>query len=62
MQARLARLRAHRQNIDRYEGLLKTRLSEVELIFVKKRLSEEQIAVATLVRELQGMQVHPHAR
>jgi hypothetical protein len=30
MDERVARLRAHQKNIDRYQGLLKTKLSEAE--------------------------------
>ncbi|MBR0756969.1 hypothetical protein JQ604_32710 [Bradyrhizobium jicamae] len=42
----VARLRAHRCNIDRYRRLLETKLSEVERQYLEKRLSEEQ---ATMV-------------
>jgi hypothetical protein len=38
----LARLRAHRSNIQRYRNLLQTNLSELERQFVEKRLIEEQ--------------------
>jgi hypothetical protein len=48
MDERIARLRAHRQNIDRYQGLLKTALNAVELQFLEARLSEERLAVAML--------------
>jgi hypothetical protein len=48
MNERIARLRAHQQNIDRYERLLETTLSETELQFLQKRLSEERFAVAML--------------
>jgi len=48
MDERSTRLRNHRQNISRYENMLKTRLSEVELHFVEKRLSEERFAIAML--------------
>jgi hypothetical protein len=48
MDERIARLRAHRQNIDRYQGLLKTTLNAVELQFLEARLSEERLAVAML--------------
>ncbi|MHC2394930.1 hypothetical protein [Bradyrhizobium liaoningense] len=43
---KLARLRAHRNNVHRYRRLLSTRLSERE--FLMKRLSEEQIAIDAL--------------
>jgi hypothetical protein len=42
------RLRTHQQNISRYENMLKTRLSEVELHFVERRLSEERFTIAML--------------
>jgi len=48
MNERIARLRAHQRNIDRYEGLLKSSLSEIELRFVEQRLSEERLALAML--------------
>jgi hypothetical protein len=41
-------LRAHQGNIDRYQGLLKSSLSEIELRFVEQRLSEERLALAML--------------
>jgi hypothetical protein len=48
MNERIARLRAHQRNIDRYQGLLKSSLSAVELRFVEQRLSEERLALASL--------------
>jgi hypothetical protein len=48
MNERNARLRAHQRNIDRYQGLLKSSLSEIELRFVEQRLSEERLALAML--------------
>jgi hypothetical protein len=48
MNEKNARLRAHQHNIDRYQALLKSSLSEIELRFVEQRLSEERIALATL--------------
>ena len=48
MNEKITRLRAHRRNIDRYEGLLKSSLSEIELRFVEQRLSEERLALAML--------------
>jgi hypothetical protein len=48
MNERITRLRAHQRNIDRYEGLLKSSLSEIELRFVEQRLSEERLALAML--------------
>jgi len=48
MHERITRLRTHQRNIDRYQNLLKTQLTEVELHFVEKRLSEERFAIAML--------------
>jgi hypothetical protein len=48
MDDRDARLRSHEQNISHYQNILKTRLSEVELHFVEKRLSEERFKIAML--------------
>ena len=45
---RIARLRAHQKNIDRYQGLLKTKLSEVEKHYLERRLSEERFTIALL--------------
>lgn len=45
---RIARLRAHQKNIERYQSLLKTKLSEVETKFLERRLSEERFSVAML--------------
>jgi hypothetical protein len=42
---RIARLRTHEQNISHNQNMLKTRLSEVELHFVEKRLTEERFAM-----------------
>ena len=42
------RLRTHQKNIDRYQGLLKTKLNETERLFLEKRLSEETIAMLQL--------------
>jgi hypothetical protein len=46
MGERNARLRAIKSNIDRYEGLLKSTLSDIESRFVERRLSEERFALA----------------
>jgi hypothetical protein len=48
MSERTARLRAHHQNIERYESLLKTALGEAELQSLEKRLAEERFAIAML--------------
>jgi hypothetical protein len=43
-----AMLRAHRNNIGRYQRLLKTELTEFERRFVERRLSEERSAIEKL--------------
>ena len=48
MDEKIARLRTHQRNIDRYQNLLKTQLTATELHFVEKRLSEERFAIAML--------------
>ena len=48
MNETIVRLRTHQNNIDRYEALLQTMLSEAEKQFVEKRLSEERLAIALL--------------
>jgi hypothetical protein len=50
----LARLRAHRRNIQRYRNLLQTSLTTLEREFVEKRLIEEQSnleSLASLTRQ-----------
>jgi hypothetical protein len=49
MEPSVIQLRAHQNNIDRYRGLLRTRLSETERLFLKKRVCEEEIAVLRLM-------------
>jgi hypothetical protein len=48
---KLARLRAHRNNIHRYRWLLKTKLSDVERQFIERRLGEERLAMDSVVAE-----------
>jgi hypothetical protein len=48
MDKRDARLRSHEQNISHYQNILKTRLTEVEIHFVEKRLAEERFKIAML--------------
>jgi hypothetical protein len=48
MSERIARLRTHQRNIERYQSLLKTKLNEAELQYLERRLSEERLAIATL--------------
>ena len=50
MDERIARLRAHQQNIDRYQRLLKTKLNDLESQFLEKRLSEERFLMAMLTK------------
>ena len=45
---RIARLRNHQKNIERYQSLLKTNLNDVEMQFLERRLSEERLAIAIL--------------
>jgi len=45
---KFALLRTHRNNIDRYRRLLRTKLTDLERQFVEKRLSEEQTAMDEL--------------
>ena len=54
MDERIARLRAHQNNIERYRSLLKTELSEVEMHYLEKCLSEERLAMAILSAGHQG--------
>ena len=44
----LTRIRAHRNNIQRYRRLAETHLSDRERQFVERRLSEEQAALEAL--------------
>ncbi|WP_050421749.1 hypothetical protein [Bradyrhizobium tropiciagri] len=44
----IALLRTHERNIERYRGLLRTKLNDVEIRFVERRLSEERFAVEML--------------
>jgi hypothetical protein len=41
-------LGTHQKNIERYQSLLKTKLSEVETHYIEKRLSEERFAIRIL--------------
>jgi hypothetical protein len=53
METRIVQLRTHQKNIDRYVGLLETKLSEVERQYIEKRLSEERLAMAALPAALE---------
>jgi len=48
MDDRVARLRTHQKNIDRYQSLLKTKLSKTEVQYLERRLSEERSAMEML--------------
>ena len=48
MQTRTVQLRTHQKNIDRYENMLKTELTDRERQFVQKRLSEERFTIALI--------------
>jgi hypothetical protein len=48
----LARLHAHRSNIQRYRNLLQTSLTELERQFVEKRLTEERSNLESLTASL----------
>ena len=48
MEERITRLRAHLSNIDRYQSLLKTKLSDAEQRYLEKRLAEERFAITAL--------------
>jgi len=45
---KIAMLRMHEQNIERYQGLLRTKLSDIETHFIERRLSEERFAIEML--------------
>ena len=51
METRVFQLRTHQKNIDRYQGLLKTKLNETERLFLKKRVYEEAIAMLQLMAQ-----------
>ena len=53
METRVVRLRTHQKNIDRYVGLLETKLSDVERQYIEKRLFEERSAIAALPTALE---------
>jgi hypothetical protein len=50
LEENLARLRAHRNNMQRYRRLLATQLSELERTYIARRLEEEQAACETLLQ------------
>jgi hypothetical protein len=46
---KFALIRAHRNNIHRYQRLERTMLSDIERQFVERRLAEEQTALEALM-------------
>ena len=48
METRVIQWCTHQKNIDRYKGLLKTKLSETERQSLEKRLFEETMAMLQL--------------
>ena len=55
MDQQLARLLAHRSNIQRYRNLLQTSLTELERQFVEKRLTEERSNLESVTASLRSM-------
>jgi len=47
----LARIRTHRNNIDRYRTLLRTNLSDLEHDFIERRMADEQADLDALAAE-----------
>lgn len=47
----LARIRAHRNNIDRYHRLLATKLADHERAYIERRLNEECARIEDLSRQ-----------
>ena len=47
----LERLRAHRNNVHRYQRLLATRLSDLERAYIERRLGEERVCVEALLQQ-----------
>ncbi|MBR0798291.1 hypothetical protein JQ615_23170 [Bradyrhizobium jicamae] len=45
---KIARVLAHEQNIAHYQDLLRTKLSDVEMRFIERRMSEERFAIEML--------------
>ena len=50
IEEKLARLRAHRNNIHRYRRLLSTKLTDLERSYIEKRLQEEETASIALLQ------------
>ena len=55
----LARLRAHRQNIERYRRLLETDLTVLEREFIERRITEEESALDGLASDTLAVVLKP---
>ena len=58
----LALLRTHRNNISRYQRLLKTELTEFERRFIERRLAEERSAIEKLAASTFPLTFHTSSR
>ena len=58
----LALLRTHRNNISRYQRLLKTELTEFERRFIERRLAEERSAIEKLAASTFPLTFHASNR
>jgi hypothetical protein len=58
----LALLRTHRNNIGRYQRLLKTELTEFERRFIERRLAEERSAIEKLAASTFPLTFHTSNR
>jgi len=58
----LARLRAHRNNVQRYHRLLTTHLSDLERTYIERRLSEEQASMEALSQDTFPFSLPPARR
>jgi hypothetical protein len=63
MDENLARMRAHRNNIQRYRRLLATRLTDLERAYIERRLQEERAVLAALSQDtlIFSLPLSPHA-
>jgi hypothetical protein len=52
METRVIQWCTHQKNIDSYEGLLKTKLSEIERQHLEERLSEETMSMLRLAQAI----------
>ncbi len=50
LEENLARLRAHRNNVQRYRRLLETKLSDIERAYITRRLEEEAAAAEAILQ------------